>query len=141
MKRKIIFLICLTFIFSVFCTQFGAAVPEDNTVQPCFAFIQNTTVSLTINSSGTANYSASMTTVSGTTSSTKITLVLQRRKAGTSNAWTAVKTTSGTGTSYCSHSSYAAATKGYEYRVKATYTANGSYAETTIKYSSAKTYS
>lgn len=141
MKRKIIFLICLTFIFSVFCAQFGAALPEDNTVQPRFAFIQTATVSLSINSNGTANYSASMTTVPGTTSSTKITMVLQRRKAGTSNSWVGVKTTSATGSSYCSLSSFAAGTKGYEYRVKATFTANGSYSESTIKYSSVKTYS
>lgn len=139
MKRKLVFFVCLIFIFSVFCANFSAAVVEDNTVQPRFTFIWGTSVNLAINS-GTVNYTASLNAYPDTVSSTKISLVVQRRKAGSSDNWVGVKTISKTGSTYCVLSGSMAATKGYEYRAKATYTAYGSYAETTINYSRVSTY-
>lgn len=134
MKRKLVFFVCLIFIFSVFCANFSAAVIDDNTVQPRFTFIWGTSVNLAINGS-TANYRATLNAYPDMVSSTKISLVIQRRKAGSSDTWVGVKTASKTGSSYCVLSGSMTATKGYEYRVKATYTAYGSYAETTINYS------
>jgi len=135
MKRLVSIALALVILLSMFImpvyAQTNSDYSESAIGQPRFTYIRSTDTNATI-TNGMVTVMGAMTCHDGTTSC-NVTVFLQRRKIG-GDSWVNYTFDTGSGTEDCNASVTMTATKGYEYRAKAVFSANNG-AETTTAYS------
>jgi hypothetical protein len=147
MFRKPLFVLAVMLCLILSCTGVASAHANEiasqnsaeNVIVPYWSYVSSVKTLLSISSTGTATCSGTITGYQGTTTKVSIALYLQQYKNGN---WTNVRNWSDSFNSYRGNlTGTASVSKGYPYRLKASYTASaGSASENIVDYSQVVTY-